>query len=124
MMMIFGRFCAEIAASGTASARTMEHRIMNLVFTITSLNRRERPSKTQNGSRLTSPPAEKGRLRQARLGHEPVHATQLHQTNRRRRRDTWVRRWLPVPPWRDNRSEEHTSELQSHSFISYAVFCL
>src|ERR1051326_8079350 len=23
----------------------------------------------------------------------------------------------------DNRSEEHTSELQSHSFISYAVFC-
>ena len=27
--------------------------------------------------------------------------------------------------WDDvNRSEEHTSELQSHSFISYAVFCL
>src|ERR1051326_9292810 len=25
---------------------------------------------------------------------------------------------------RDKRSEEHTSELQSHSFISYAVFCL
>src|ERR1051326_2624909 len=25
---------------------------------------------------------------------------------------------------RDQRSEEHTSELQSHSFISYAVFCL
>ena len=26
---------------------------------------------------------------------------------------------------KDNtRSEEHTSELQSHSFISYAVFCL
>ena len=24
----------------------------------------------------------------------------------------------------DKRSEEHTSELQSHSFISYAVFCL
>ena len=24
----------------------------------------------------------------------------------------------------DLRSEEHTSELQSHSFISYAVFCL
>src|ERR1051326_9612574 len=24
----------------------------------------------------------------------------------------------------ENRSEEHTSELQSHSFISYAVFCL
>src|ERR1051326_9298099 len=25
---------------------------------------------------------------------------------------------------RVERSEEHTSELQSHSFISYAVFCL
>ena len=24
----------------------------------------------------------------------------------------------------NHRSEEHTSELQSHSFISYAVFCL
>src|ERR1051326_4736845 len=24
----------------------------------------------------------------------------------------------------EDRSEEHTSELQSHSFISYAVFCL
>ena len=24
----------------------------------------------------------------------------------------------------NKRSEEHTSELQSHSFISYAVFCL
>src|ERR1051326_9249530 len=29
------------------------------------------------------------------------------------------------PPGPDvYRSEEHTSELQSHSFISYAVFCL
>src|ERR1051326_8764027 len=27
-------------------------------------------------------------------------------------------------PETTNRSEEHTSELQSHSFISYAVFCL
>ncbi len=26
--------------------------------------------------------------------------------------------------WATGRSEEHTSELQSHSFISYAVFCL
>src|ERR1051326_8229120 len=37
---------------------------------------------------------------------------------------------LAVPPQevlhagKDDRSEEHTSELQSHSFISYAVFCL
>src|ERR1051326_9635122 len=29
----------------------------------------------------------------------------------------------PAAGWR-TRSEEHTSELQSHSFISYAVFCL
>ena len=29
-----------------------------------------------------------------------------------------------VSPYAANRSEEHTSELQSHSFISYAVFCL
>src|ERR1051326_6744341 len=28
------------------------------------------------------------------------------------------------PAGRVARSEEHTSELQSHSFISYAVFCL
>ena len=33
--------------------------------------------------------------------------------------------FLMVMPSLDNsRSEEHTSELQSHSFISYAVFCL
>src|SRR3546814_5961182 len=31
----------------------------------------------------------------------------------------------PAPPWRlPNRSEEHTSELQSLMRISYAVFCL
>ena len=35
--------------------------------------------------------------------------------------------WKPklrIPDIYENRSEEHTSELQSHSFISYAVFCL
>ena len=35
---------------------------------------------------------------------------------------------LPHAHWHQHefveRSEEHTSELQSHSFISYAVFCL
>ena len=34
---------------------------------------------------------------------------------------------LPIPEkvyYTLKRSEEHTSELQSHSFISYAVFCL
>src|ERR1051326_7296995 len=30
----------------------------------------------------------------------------------------------PVALEVEGRSEEHTSELQSHSFISYAVFCL
>src|ERR1051326_401286 len=59
-------------------------------------------------------------------------------------RDEWLTEWnpkltcndTPLSPYRviwdllhtvdvDNtRSEEHTSELQSHSFISYAVFCL
>src|SRR5213596_3963058 len=29
-----------------------------------------------------------------------------------------------APPQRERRSEEHTSELQSHGLISYAVFCL
>ena len=32
--------------------------------------------------------------------------------------------WLAIDPRNQDRSEEHTSELQSHSFISYAVFCL
>src|ERR1051326_538364 len=31
-------------------------------------------------------------------------------------RTAWMRIW-------SGRSEEHTSEIQSHSFISYAVFC-
>src|ERR1051326_9224982 len=34
------------------------------------------------------------------------------------------RRWPPHRARPRHRSEEHTSELQSHSFISYAVFCL
>src|ERR1051326_9272918 len=35
--------------------------------------------------------------------------------------DTGRTIWVTSPLYR---SEEHTSELQSHSFISYAVFCL
>ena len=35
----------------------------------------------------------------------------------------YVMATLPANTKKD-RSEEHTSELQSHSFISYAVFCL
>src|SRR3546814_6242443 len=33
-------------------------------------------------------------------------------------------RWRRVTIWADQRSEEHTSELQSLMRISYAVFCL
>src|ERR1051326_9402836 len=38
----------------------------------------------------------------------------------------WRRNQAQVGHHQENhrRSEEHTSELQSHSFISYAVFCL
>ena len=32
--------------------------------------------------------------------------------------------WTRLDSQTGSRSEEHTSELQSHSFISYAVFCL
>src|ERR1051326_9382032 len=45
-------------------------------------------------------------------------------------RSLWeIRFGCTIPPWANrwtwqSRSEEHTSELQSHSFISYAVFCL
>src|ERR1051326_9391084 len=35
----------------------------------------------------------------------------------------WVIR-IPINSPTNTRSEENTSELQSHSFISYAVFCL
>ena len=39
---------------------------------------------------------------------------------------TWLDELYPEPPLvsPDPRSEEHTSELQSHVRISYAVFCL
>ena len=38
--------------------------------------------------------------------------------------NTYRRRFLNSVGKKIYRSEEHTSELQSHSFISYAVFCL
>src|ERR1051326_9289119 len=38
--------------------------------------------------------------------------------------DETPRRYARMCRGRKYRSEEHTSELQSHSFISYAVFCL
>src|SRR3546814_7065190 len=40
------------------------------------------------------------------------------------RQDVRRRRWPPLPGQYKDRSEEHTSELQSLMRISYAVFCL
>src|SRR3546814_5542291 len=37
---------------------------------------------------------------------------------------TWIEHDSDLAPLRDDRSEEHTSELQSLMRISYAVFCL
>src|SRR6056300_2097504 len=37
---------------------------------------------------------------------------------------SWPRPFYDTEPEHHWRSEEHTSELQSHSEISYAVFCL
>ena len=52
------------------------------------------------------------------LGAKPADPTQVVGSQREDLHDFQVE-FLP-----DLRSEEHTSELQSHSFISYAVFCL
>ena len=38
--------------------------------------------------------------------------------------DGEIEAWAFLDPEHALRSEEHTSELQSHSFSSYAVFCL
>src|SRR3546814_4715006 len=46
----------------------------------------------------------------------------LDGSSARRRRTLFVNNVSPVPP--TDRSEEHTSELQSLMRISYAVFCL
>ena len=55
---------------------------------------------------------------------QPRRSRALHGLGRRglRRSDRLRRQRLRHGP--RVRSEEHTSELQSHSFISYAVFCL
>src|SRR5881409_4126669 len=49
--------------------------------------------------------------------------TTLFRSGRRRQRHLMSRRHR-LQRQRDLRSEEHTSELQSQSHISYAVFCL
>src|SRR3546814_7226711 len=48
----------------------------------------------------------------------------LHQHLRARHRHGGVPDDPPLRPLRDERSDEHTSELQSLMRISYAVFCL
>src|SRR5213595_4227792 len=59
----------------------------------------------------------------------PPRSTQLrtlfpYTTLFRSGRAPWRSRLPPRPRCRPSRSEEHTSELQSPSVISYAVFCL
>src|SRR5213080_864603 len=59
--------------------------------------------------------------------YTPLYTLSLHDalpiSGTVRRGDTSGRRCCPSGQ-HENRSEEHTSELQSHSGISYAVFCL
>src|ERR1051326_9357013 len=60
------------------------------------------------------------------LTHVIVEANVTHQDNPKD--SVFLDHRERFAPWKDRiahvRSEEHTSELQSHSFISYAVFCL
>src|ERR1051326_8488702 len=57
----------------------------------------------------------------------PVEAPRSTSEREREQFEEQTRAWCFFPVFSSgvgNRSEEHTSELQSHSFISYAVFCL
>src|ERR1051326_5152555 len=57
---------------------------------------------------------------------EPLRRDGTRMRRRDRRLDMvggYVRAIQRAVEIRESRSEEHTSELQSHSFISYAVFC-
>src|ERR1051326_303180 len=71
---------------------------------------------------LTAPcqPRQRGE-KAAMAGDEPV--APFQSAREHRRMDVPIQQPLFVRIVRQ-RSEEHTSELQSHSFISYAVFCL
>ena len=54
-----------------------------------------------------------------KVGQEIVHIGSTIEIKRDGKRFTYT-----IVGSQEARSEEHTSELQSHSFISYAVFCL
>src|SRR3546814_18212336 len=56
-------------------------------------------------------------------GSPAVGATAVHRGRSRSKRSGGARNIFPFPA-RADRSEEHTSELQSLMRISYAVFCL
>src|ERR1051326_4280042 len=61
----------------------------------------------------------------ARCREAVQHVGRRPSTLPRSRPARWSESCDLAPPFRGvSRSEEHTSELQSHSFISYAVFCL
>src|ERR1051326_4615714 len=62
----------------------------------------------------------------ARDSRTGIPAKQETAITRRHNAQKQIGRCAPVRsiPKLVARSEEHTSELQSHSFISYAVFCL
>src|ERR1051326_1946144 len=64
--------------------------------------------------------------RLGRCGKHPVPAGARSGTDEADHTKTETEMGIRVPGghFRLGRSEEHTSELQSHSFISYAVFCL
>src|SRR3546814_6855044 len=70
------------------------------------------------------------RARRARLGHRAVAAVVVVNVDRRVRQrgaeagDRLPNRGFLVVAGQQDRSEEHTSELQSLMRISYAVFCL
>src|SRR3546814_10581972 len=53
-----------------------------------------------------------------------VATIRYRSTSYQRRNNKMPVRELPTRPYHDQRSEEHTSELQSLMRISYAVFCL
>src|SRR3546814_10204726 len=62
--------------------------------------------------------AEIGAPHPPRIGQSRLERSRELQPRGRRRQD------VDVGPFGDDRSEEHTSELQSLMRISYAVFCL
>src|SRR3546814_8365898 len=68
-------------------------------------------------------PGVAGRYDPERAGDQPV-ARRQRQFPARREEDDDEDQGRKEEPCRRNRSEEHTSELQSLMRISYAVFCL